>query len=157
MSSSAGRERLRLLPALSAVGIALAMGAYMVASPVGSRELSTVTLAGVLVGVTVIAAASVLTGRNRVATAVGLLFFPAGFVGFALDPQLWIVGSLILLSTTLDRSYAPFVLLAFVGGLLALTVLTASWYREVVAGFAVVAFAAAAYGTIAVRRRVEPA
>lgn len=129
----------------------------MIDSPVGSRQLSTVTLAGVLVGATVVSAASIVVGREGVATAIGLLFFPAGLVGVALGPQLWIIGSLVLLSTTLDGSYVPYALLLLVGGLLALTVLTASGYRAVAAVLAVVVFAAAAYSTLTVRRRVEPA
>ncbi|UPW01666.1 hypothetical protein M0R88_06080 [Halorussus gelatinilyticus] len=156
MPTSASREHLRLLPAISAVTVATALGAYLIGSPVGSRQLSTVTLAGVFVGATIVSAASIVTGREGVATAIGLLFFPAGLVGFALGPQLWIIGSLILLSTTLDRSYVPYALLLFVGGLLALTVLTASGYRAVAAGLAVVVFAAAAYSTLTVRRRVAP-
>ncbi|NEU55275.1 hypothetical protein [Halorussus sp. MSC15.2] len=62
---------------LSAVAVAIALGVYVVGSPVGSRQLSTVTLVGVLVGATIVSAASIGTGREGIATAIGLLLFPA--------------------------------------------------------------------------------
>ena len=157
MTAPVDRNRIRLVPGIVAVGAAIAVGVYTVGSPVGSRQLSTVALAGVLIGATVVSVVSIAAGRDDVALAIGLLFFAVGTIGFALGPQLWIVGSLVLLSATLDRGDVPYVLLLVIGGLLVLTVLTVSWYRTVTAGFAVVVFAAAAYSTIAARRRIEPA
>lgn len=141
----------RVLPGIMAIVVALGLAYALTASRFGSQRPSTVVLAAAIVGVAAAGAWSVATGREDLAAGIALLVLAGGFVGFALGPQLWIVGLLLLLSTELDRPIVPFVLLGFIAPLLVLTVVTSPGREVVVTGLAVAVFVVAAASTFATR------
>jgi hypothetical protein len=123
----------KLFPGLAAIVVAVLVAYGMVATPFGSQQLSTIIFAILIVGVAITAVGLIVLERENFGSAVALLFFPIGLIGFALGPQLWLIALLVLVSVTVGADYVPYVLLALIIGLLLLTVSTSPSHRTFLA------------------------
>lgn len=133
MAGDSHEGAVKLFPSLAAIAVAVLVAYGMVATPFGSQQFSTIVFAVLIVGAAITAFALIASGRENLGSAVALLFFPVGLIGFALGPQLWLIGLLVLVSVTVSTDYVPYVLLALIIGLLVLTVSTSPSHRTFLA------------------------
>lgn len=150
-----------LLPAVGAVVGGIAFSLYLLLEPVASTPAGrpasgleagnpfVVGLAVVVPGLALLGLAGILGDRRRLRWGAGLALLALGLLPFALGPQVWIVGLLVVVATLLVdtdidaviRRLGIAVAILALAGLVALTVLTASRYQfpTAVLGFGLLA------------------